>query len=63
MFCMNKVGGDVHFPNEDLLITKSKKIRVIMKIVESTIIPVHILGKFLGNALCPNHIYPARNIS
>jgi hypothetical protein len=65
MFCSPIIRSDVHFSDADLLITKGNKIRVIMEIEESNINPVHIMGKFLGNALSPYHFYVngTKNIS
>ncbi len=57
MFCISAPKREFHFSNTDILIIKGNKIRVMIEIEESKIEPVHIMGKFLGNALSQYHIY------
>lgn len=61
LFCSKEKGNDTEYCNVDLLILKNKKIKVIIEIEESGIIPTKICGKFLQSALSSYYIHESEN--
>lgn len=61
LFCSREKGNDTEYCNVDLLILKNGKIKVIIEIEESGIIPTKICGKFLTSALSSYYIHESEN--
>ncbi len=61
LFCSKEKANSTEYCNVDLLILKNEKIKVIIEIEESGIIPNKICGKFLTSALSSYYIHESEN--
>ena len=62
LFCSRDKSNRTEYCNVDLLILKNKKVKVIVEIEESNILPTQICGKFLTSALSVFFIHVSGNI-
>lgn len=57
LFCSSERSYATRYTCVDLLITKDRKVKVIIEIEESNVKPIHIFGKFLTSAVSKHYIY------
>lgn len=57
LFCSQQKSNDAEYCNVDMMVVKSGKIRFLLEIEESGLLPTKVCGKFLTSALSTHFIH------